>query len=229
MSLKTLFSTFLTVVCSWNRDNLKFRLFYMFLTQLFSSPSSTGPQTASIEYEIKSSQLNGANDKIKFDILTPSISINENMSNMPSSANNTTFNWPKENFEDSIDSQLIYKQCQQPSSDNGEVISISVELNQIGNEIDKRINKKTKKILDVVQELLKSQITKQEFFTRMNETAKTSIGDLIIIAKKLVKRYKFGHNPNSKEFSKLKNLQFPTAPRDLSKFFSQSCNDNQMD
>lgn len=161
--------------------------------------------------------MNGANDKIKFDILTPSISVNENISNMPSSANNKIFKWPNENFEDSIDSQLIYKQCQQQSSDNVEVISISVELNQIGDEIDKRINKKTHKILDIVQELLKSQITKQEFVTRMNETAKTSIGDLIIIAKKLVKRYKFGHNPNSKEFSKLKNLQFPTSPRDMSK------------
>lgn len=203
-------------------------MFLAILTQLFLTLLSTGPQTASIEYEIKSSRLNGANDKVKFDILTPSISINENMSNMSSSAHNKTFKWTNENFEDSIDSQMIYKQCQQQSNDNVEIISISVELNQIGDEIDKRINKKTHKILDVVQELLKSQITKQEFVTRMNETAKTSIGDLIFIAKKLVKRYQFGHNPNSKEFSRLKNLHFPTAPRDMSKFFCQSINDTQM-
>lgn len=110
-------------------------------------------------------------------------------------------------------------QLQQQYKQNGEKVeqlSVISEMSLISHEIDKRINKKVQKVLELIQLILKSQIHRQEYINRMHEAASITTFDLVIIAKKLEKRQKFEHNPNAKDFVKMKNLQFPTLPRDLS-------------
>lgn len=180
-----------------------------------------GDQAASINYEIKPSTSNGPNDKFKINILTTTLSANNSLSNnVPLTVNEKTWQWPKnENIKHLLTNQLSVQNCQT----NGmkvEKISINCELKQISVEIDKRLKKKINKILGLLQDIINSKIPRLDFVSRMHEIANITVSDLIFIAKKLLKKHKFALNPNSKDFAKIKSLNFPTSASDLSKFLT---------
>jgi hypothetical protein len=105
-------------------------------------------------------------------------------------------------------------------------ITLNEELKLLGHEIDKQITKKTNEILELIKEFLGNSIDKLEFYSKLNEVSNTTMGDLTLITKKLMKRYKYEANPNQKDFMRMKHLQFPTNSRDLGESnFTMHCND----
>lgn len=97
-------------------------------------------------------------------------------------------------------------------------ISVADELNLLGHEIDRQMNKKTNEILELIKAYLSNTFNQNEFHEKMNEIGNVSMADLISISKKVMKRHKFEVNPNQHYFIKMKLLQFPTSAKDLSKF-----------
>lgn len=95
-------------------------------------------------------------------------------------------------------------------------ISVSDELNLLGHEIDRQMNKKANEILELLKAfLIGGAFSQSNFRDKMNEIGNVTMSDLIMIAKKVIKRHKFEMNPNHHYFVKMKNLQFPTSARDL--------------
>lgn len=92
------------------------------------------------------------------------------------------------------------------------------ELNVIGHEIDKQITKKTNRILELLREFFCGLLDKNSFRAQMIDASETSLSDLLLITKKLIKRHKFQSNPNHKEFMRIKFLSFPTSSTDLGEF-----------
>jgi hypothetical protein len=150
----------------------------------------------SITYNLEPSATTGISSSVKIDILAPAISQSEVPSMTDKSAKMTHYQSPS-------------KYSKMTNLD---------ELNVISHEIDKQITKKANETLELLKELLSGALDKSVFLTRMSETSDTTQSDLLSIAKKLWKRYKFESNPNFREFCKIKFLQFPTSSKDLSKF-----------
>jgi hypothetical protein len=124
---------------------------------------------------------------------------------VPSTETDKNFNWPNQQY-------------QTKSDISPENISVMNELSLIGNEIDRRIKKKTSSILDLVREYLNSKLERNEFIKQMHETASTTTSDLFSIAKRLQRKKKFERNPNLKEFLKIKKLRFTTSSDELSEY-----------
>lgn len=89
------------------------------------------------------------------------------------------------------------------------------ELNVISHEIDKQLSKKTLEILELLKEFLSGSLDKSFFIGKMREASNISLGDLTLLARKLIKRHKFEINPNYREFLRIKFLQFPTSSKDI--------------
>lgn len=105
-------------------------------------------------------------------------------------------------------------------------ISIIDELNILGHEIDRQMNRKTNEILEHIKAFLSNTLNNTEFYRRLNEIGNVTMTDITLITRKLIKRHKFEPNPNQHYFAKIKCLQFPTSGNDLGKnFFSKKiCN-----
>lgn len=125
---------------------------------------------------------------------------------VPSSATDTIFNWPNQPSQKKKDS-VTQENC-----------TVMNELGLIGNEIDRRIKKKTNSILELVRQYLNSKLERNEFIKKMHETGTTTTTDLFSIAKRLERKKKFERNPNLKDFLKIKNLRFTTSSDELSEY-----------
>lgn len=97
-------------------------------------------------------------------------------------------------------------------------ISVADELNLLGHEIDRQMNKKANEVLELIKAYLSGTFNRSEFHGKMNDIGSVSMADLTSIAKKVIKRYKFEANPNQHYFVRMKFLQFPTSSRDLGEF-----------
>lgn len=100
-------------------------------------------------------------------------------------------------------------------SPKGSSLSPADEMNVISHEIDKQITKKTNEILELLKEFVSGSVDKAAFSVKMGEAGNFSSGDMVSIAKKLIKRHKFEINPNQREFLRMKFLQFPTTSREI--------------
>lgn len=101
-------------------------------------------------------------------------------------------------------------------------ITVADELNLLGHEIDRQMGRKTNEILELIKAFISNAVTKKEFHEKMTEIGNVSMSDLTLIARKVIKRYKFEQNPNQQLFAKMKFLQFPTGGKDLGKFKKQT-------
>lgn len=100
-------------------------------------------------------------------------------------------------------------------SPKGSSLSPADEMNVISHEIDKQITKKTNEILELLKEFVSGSVDKTIFSEKMAEAGNLSTGDMVSIAKKLIKRHKFEINPNQREFLRMKFLIFPTTSREI--------------
>lgn len=149
----------------------------------------------SFTYSLETSST-GVSSSVKIDILAPSLF-------SQTEASSTTNEMSKT----------------QTSPSKHSNISLNDELNLLGHEIDKQMSKKTNEILELTKEFLGNKIDKNEFHSRMEYSGNINMCDFISITKRLTKRQKFEANPNQKEFSKMKHLQFPTSSKDLGEFW----------
>jgi len=101
------------------------------------------------------------------------------------------------------------------------------ELKIMSNEIDKQMTKKTNEIIILLKELLSGTLPTADFHAKMNGVGEISTSDLHSISRKLIKRHKFEHNPNQKDFMRMKSLQFPTNSKDLGELLIASSHSRQ--
>lgn len=139
----------------------------------------------------------GVSSSVKIDILAPAI----NQTEVPSTT----------------DKNSKLSNYQSLSKCSSLKLSTIDELSVISREIDKQMTKKTIETVELLKELLSGCLERNVFLAKMSDASETTLSDIILIAKKLIKRHKFEPNPNYKEFTRIKFLHFPTTSRDLGK------------
>ena len=157
----------------------------------------------------KSIYLNTSENGVKIDILTPISQPNQNnQSQLPFTST------LKSSLRESTMNQSLSQNHQASSS-----LSTHNELEMINNEIDLLFSQKTTFILTLLTEFISNRITRNIFENKMKLYCDITLTDLVSVTKNLIKKYKFEANPNSKEFSKIKYLQFPTTYQNLGKLY----------
>lgn len=186
--MKHLFNVSTSLTSQNQRRQNNFSLIFVFISFVDLLPES-------ITYSLESSPVTGISSNVKIDILAPTASFIEVPTTTDKGSRLTNGHSSKCTKMTSLD-----------------------ELNVISREIDKQITKKTNKILELLKEFLCGMSDKNSFHTQMIDASDTSLSDLLLIAKKLIKRHKFESNPNHKEFMRIKFLNFPTTSSDLGEF-----------
>lgn len=138
---------------------------------------------------------------VKIDILASTMSITQ------AEASSTT---TAATFSQKTSSNFVRDNSKQQKK-----LSQEDELNLLGHEIDRQMNKKTTEILELIKAYLSQSFNRDQFHEKMAEIGNVTMSDLSSITRKIVKRHKFEVNPNQHYFLKMRLLQFPTSAFDL--------------